>query len=257
MAFPSSQTRWDRYNVCDLKTPFISIIIPAYNEAERLPASLQAIDAFLHTQPYSAEVLVVENGSNDDTFALAQKMQKQMPALRAMHVEERGKGLAVKTGMLAARGVYRFICDADLSMPIAEVVRFIPPALEDVDIAIASREAPGAVRYNEPHYRHMIGRAFNWMVRLLALPGLQDTQCGFKCLRAEVAERVFALQTIDGWTFDVEILFIARRLGYRIQEVAIPWYFNPHSKVKFLRDSLHMGLDLLRIRWNALRGRYG
>jgi len=239
-----------------LKTPFLSIIIPAYNEAERLPASLRRINDFLSTQPFETEILVVENGSTDGTFKIIQAMRKEIRGLKVRHEDKRGKGWAVKQGMLAACGEYRFICDADLSMPIEEVTRFLPPALGDTPIAIASREAPGAVRYDEPPSRHMVGRVFNWLVRVLLLHGLQDTQCGFKCFRADAAEQVFPLVTISGWTFDVEALFIARRMGYLIVEVPIPWYYDAHSKVRVGRDALQMGTDLLRIRWNALRGRY-
>ena len=239
-----------------MKKPFLSIIIPAYNEAGRLPASLRHINAFLSTQPFVAEILVVENGSTDGTFEIIQAMRDEIRGLKVRHEDTRGKGWAVKQGMLAACGEYRFICDADLSMPIEEITRFLPPALGDTPIAIASREAPGAVRYDEPPSRHLIGRVFNWLVRVLLLHGLQDTQCGFKCFRADAAEQVFPLVTISGWTFDVEALFIARRMGYPIVEVPIPWYYDANSKVRVGRDALQMGADLLRIRWNALRGRY-
>jgi len=239
-----------------LKNPYLSIIIPAYNEAARLPASLEKIAAFLRNQTYSAEIIVVENGSTDDTLELCRALQPRIANLSVLHEEQRGKGWAVRQGMRAAKGEFRFICDADLSMPIEELPRFFPPLLKDAPVAIASREAPGARRYNEPEYRHIIGRIFNWMVRLIVLPGLQDTQCGFKCFRADVAEQVFPLVGITGWTFDVEALFIARRLGYAITEIAIPWYYNAHSNIRVLRDSLHMGTDLLKIRWNALTGKY-
>ena len=169
------------------------------------------------------------------------------PDLRVIHEEKRGKGLAVQRGMLEATGDYRFICDVDLSMPIEEVNRFIPPQLS-TDISIASREASGAKRYNEPAYRHFIGRVFNLMVRILALPRLQDTQCGFKCFSAQAARELFPLQTITGWTFDVEILYIARKHGYSITELGIPWYHDPHSKVKVFRDSFQMLVDLVSIR---------
>lgn len=231
-----------------MNKPFLSIVIPAYNEEARLPASLAKIAAFLRQQPYRAEVLVVENGSSDRTYAIAQEFEQKNTIFHALHIAARGKGIAVKTGMLAAQGDYRFICDADLSMPIAEVNNFIPPQLEHCDIAIASREAPGAQRIGEPTYRHFIGRVFNGFVKLMALPGLQDTQCGFKCFSAGAAQQLFPLQTIQGWTFDVEVLYLARQLGYTIHEVPIHWYFDPHSKVKFLRDSLHMAGDLFRIR---------
>jgi len=239
-----------------LKTPFLSIIIPAYNEALRLPQSLRQIDAFVRAQDYQSEIIVVENGSSDGTYQIACGMQGDIPALKVMHEDVRGKGWAVKQGMLAARGAYRFICDADLSMPIGEVPRFLPPVLTDAPIAIASREAPGAVRYDEPQSRHLIGRAFNWLVRVLLLHSLQDTQCGFKCFRADVAERVFPLVSISGWTFDVEALFIAHKMGYPIREVPIPWYYHANSKIKVGRDALQMGTDLLKIRWKALRGHY-
>lgn len=235
---------------------FLSIIIPAYNEEQRLGASLIEATRFLDTQPYSYEIIVVENGSSDRTLEIARTFAREHPTVRALHLDERGKGLAVQAGMLHAGGDYRFICDADFSMPVDQVNRFFPPLLTGVDVAIASREAAGAVRYNEPAYRHIVGRAFNTLVRWAALPELHDTQCGFKCFTAKAAEQLFSRQTISGWSFDVEVLFIARLLGYVIHEVPIPWYFNPQSRVKVLRDSLQMGADLLRIRRNARQGKY-
>jgi hypothetical protein len=158
--------------------------------------------------------------------------------------------------MLLARGTYRFVCDVDLSMPIDEISHFLPPECGDYEIAIASREAPGAVRYGEPFYRHVVGRVFNSLVRILTLPELNDTQCGFKCFSAQAAESLFPKMTITGWTFDVEILAIARRMKYRIIEVPIPWYYRANSKVHVLRDSIRMALDLLLIRRNLRRGIY-
>jgi dolichyl-phosphate beta-glucosyltransferase len=239
------------------KNPFLSIIIPAYNEAARLPATLEQVDAFLSVQTFTSEIIVVENGSTDGTYELVEGLRKQIGNLIVVHERTPGKGWAVRQGMQAAMGEFLFICDADLSMPIEEISRFLPPVLPDAQIAIASREAPGAIRYDEPEYRHLIGRAFNTLVRFILLPGLQDTQCGFKCFRADAAEAVFPLVTIHGWTFDVEALYIARRLGYTITEVAIPWRYHSHSRVKVLRDSLQMGIDLLRIRLNAIKGQYG
>jgi len=236
--------------------PTISIIIPAYNEEHRLPDTLTKILRFLEQQSYQAEILVVENGSQDRTAAIGREFAQQHPNLE-LHQEARaGKGLAVRRGMLAARGAYRFICDADLSMPIEQLNRFLPPKLDSYDIAIASREAPGAQRYNEPAYRHWIGRIFNWIVRLIALPGLQDTQCGFKCFRATVAEDLFQAQLLEGWTFDVEVLFLARKRGYQIVEIPIDWYHIRGSRVHVLRDSIAMFTDLLRIRWKWMRGAY-
>jgi glycosyltransferase involved in cell wall biosynthesis len=235
---------------------FLSIIIPAHNEAKRLGPTLEAIGAFLNQQDYSAEVLVVENGSQDDTLDIARSFVGKLPNLRVLSEERRGKGLAVKRGMLEGVGKFRFLCDADLSMPIEQVNRFFPPTLDSVDIAIGSREVEGSQRYDEPEYRHVIGRIFNTMVRWLVLPKLQDTQCGFKCFSADVAERVFPLQTLEGMSFDAEVLFIARKMGYDIHEIGIDWYFNADSRVRLVEDSLRMAFDLLTIRWNALRGRY-
>ena len=239
-----------------MTSPFLSIIIPAYNEENRLPRTLEQIFAFLDQQPYTAEVLIVENGSNDRTYEIAEKFAVQRKRLYLYKEEQRGKGNAVRRGMLEAKGEYRFLCDADLSMPIEEVNKFLPPQLNDFDIAIGSREAPGAVRYNEPSYRHLSGRAFNGLINLLLLPDLQDTQCGFKCFHANVVNKIYSCQTLTGWSFDVEILFIARRKGYRIHEVPINWYFNADSKVSVLKDSWKMFQDLLIIRRNARRGLY-
>ncbi|HKI70231.1 MAG TPA: glycosyltransferase family 2 protein, partial [Verrucomicrobiae bacterium] len=161
-----------------------------------------------------------------------------------------------KRGMLEARGEYRFLCDADLSMPIEEVNKFLPPELTGFDIAIGSREAPGAIRYDEPGYRHWGGRGINLLIRLLALPGLRDTQCGFKCFRADIAEDIFQFQTFEVISFDPEILFIARLRGYKIVELPIPWYYSDESRINLFQDTLVMIIDLLTIRRNARRGLY-
>ncbi|HLO32689.1 MAG TPA: dolichyl-phosphate beta-glucosyltransferase [Anaerolineales bacterium] len=235
--------------------PFFSIIIPAHNEQNRLPGTLEQIFEFLKQQSFTSEVLVVENGSTDDTHEIAQQFAKQHANLKVLQ-SEKGKGAAVQHGMLAAKGDYRFMCDADLSMPVDEIVKFIPPRLKNFDIAIASREAEGAVRYNEPSYRHLGGRGINFIIQTLILPGLNDTQCGFKCFRGEVAEDIFKRQTLHGWSFDIELLYIARRHGYHIVEIPIHWYHFSDSKVSALRDSFHMIQDIFRIRTNARRGLY-
>jgi hypothetical protein len=142
-------------------------------------------------------------------------------------------------------------------MPIDQVPRFLPPAGPAADIVIASREAPGAARIGEPAYRHWIGRAFNRLVRTLAIPEIQDTQCGFKCFRGTVAEELFGVQQMEGWTFDVEVLYIGLRRGYRVVELPIPWYYEPGSRVRVVRDSFVMFADLFRIRRNWRRGVYG
>lgn len=239
-----------------MSSPLLSIVIPAHNEESRLPRTLEQVFAFLKRQDYAAEVLVVENGSTDRTFEIAQGFQEQFPNLRVMRAEGRGKGLAVRLGMLAATGEYRFMCDADLSMPIEEVNRFLPPARTDLDVAIGSREVEGARRFNEPLHRHLGGRFINLLIRLLILPPLQDTQCGFKCFRASVAHDLFRQQTLDGWSFDIELLFIAYRRGYSVVEVPVDWYYRSESKVSAVRDALRMIEDIFRIRANARRGLY-
>jgi dolichyl-phosphate beta-glucosyltransferase len=230
------------------KTPFLSIIIPAHNEESRLAQTLDDLLVFVQAQTYDTEIIVVENASVDRTLAIASEYSKKHANITVLHDDRPGKGLAVQTGMLAANGDFRFICDADLSMPAQEIYRFLPPALTGVEISIASREAPGAVRYNEPPLRHLTGRVFNALVRLIVLHGLQDTQCGFKCFTRHVAETLFPLQTIPGWTFDVEILAMAQKMGMSIAEVPIPWYYHGDSKVRVIRDSLKMTRDLFRIR---------
>jgi len=239
-----------------LPAPFLSIIIPAHNEETRLPETLRRVFDFTARQPYSTEIVMVENGSSDQTYQIAQAFAKQHAQLSLLQEAQKGKGRAVRQGMLAAHGEYRFMCDVDFSMPVSEIERFLPPSLQGYDVAIASREASGAQRIGEPYYRHFIGRIYNGLIRILALPGLQDTQCGFKCFRGGVAEDLFKRQTLTGWSFDVEILFIARLLGYKIVEIPIPWYYDPHSKISVVRDSFKMGVDLLTIRLNGLRGIY-
>ncbi len=233
----------------------LSIVIPARNEEARLPEAIGSVYAFLNRQSFSSEVVVVENASTDRTLEIARQFAARLPSLRVLHEDLPGKGRAVRRGMLEARGEFRFIADADFSMPVEQIVRFLPPEC-DADIAIASREAPGAVRYNEPYYRHLSGRVFNLLIRFLVLPGLQDTQCGFKCFRDRAVEDVFRYQTMTGWSFDVELLTIARLHGYSIREIGVPWTYNPKSKINVLRDSWRMTLDLLAIRRNARRGLY-
>jgi dolichyl-phosphate beta-glucosyltransferase len=249
--------------VTSAHAPFLTIVIPAYNEERRLPPTLEKTAAFLRAQRYTSEIVIVENGSRDRTsevveqFAATQVQPDDPFRIRLLHSAP-GKGIAVKTGMLAGEGDYLFICDADLAMPIDEVSKFLPPqplALQ-TDVLIASREADGAVRYNEPFYRHLMGRVFNTLVRLLAVQGIKDTQCGFKCFSREAAQRVFPLQQIDGWGFDVEVLYIARRKGLRLAEVPINWYYQDDSRVRPVHDTINMVRELLRIRRLGRAGAY-
>lgn len=239
-----------------MPTPLISLIIPAYNEENRLPRALEQVFTFLEKQSHPFEVVVVENGSTDRTLEIANAFAVNKPNLLVIHEESKGKGIAVKRGVLAAQGEYRFICDTDLSMPIEEILKFFPPQLENFDVAIGSREAHGSIRYNEPSYRHWGGRMVNLLIRMLILPGFQDTQCGFKCFRAETTLELFKQQTLSGWSFDIELLYLARRKKLRIREVPINWYFDADSKVSAVRDALKMISDIFRIHLNSILGRY-
>ena len=207
-------------------------------------------------QPYPIEVIIVNNNSRDATSQIAQEFAAGHLYTRVLHQPQQGKGAAVKMGMLAGQGDYLFICDADFSMPVEEISKFMPPNSDAYDVAIASREAPGARRVDEPRYRHLMGRVFNLIVRVLAIPKIQDTQCGFKVFRRDVARDVFALQTIDGWGFDVEVLFIALKHQYRLVEVPITWYYRPQSRISPLKDSINMVLEVLKVRRNGWRGVY-
>jgi len=236
--------------------PFLSVILPAHDEESRLPEALLQVGKYVAGHEFDSEIIIVENASSDRTLAIAEEFASRTLNCRVLRESRPGKGNAVRTGMLAARGEYRFVCDVDLSMSVDQIDSFLPPRCEKYDIAIGSREAPGAVRLNEPAYRHLVGRVFNTMVRWLTLPQLQDTQCGFKCFTDEAAQALFPLQKMNGWTFDVEILAIALRKGRRVIEVPIRWRYFPGSKIHVMRDSFQMALDLLTIRRRLRRGEY-
>jgi dolichyl-phosphate beta-glucosyltransferase len=239
-----------------MERPFLSIVVPAYNEEGRLPQTLPRIVEFLKAQEYLGEVIVVDDGSRDGTASVVELIAAETPIVRLIRNEHRGKGYAVKTGVMAAQGDHIFLCDADLSMPIEEVANFLPPALEEYDVAIGSREVEGARRYDEPGLRHLMGRVFNTLVRLLAVRGFQDTQAGFKCFARDAAHEVFPYQTMDGFGFDVEVLFIAQKRGYRIVEVPINWYYMTNSRVSPVSDSIRMFREILQVRMNDWRGLY-
>ncbi len=236
--------------------PLATLIIPAWNEERRMPASLARVVAYVRSQPSPIEVVVVDDGSQDGTAAIVEGFARENDFVRLIRNPHGGKGAAIKTGVSQGRGQYLVLSDTDLSVPIEEMVKFLPPALNGYDVAIASREAPGAERIDEPYYRHLMGRVYNLLVRVAAVPGIQDTQCGFKAFHRDVARQVFPLQTIEGWGFDVEVLFIARRLGYQIIEIPVRWYYGRESKVRPVKDTLCMVRDLWQVRRNARRGLY-
>jgi dolichyl-phosphate beta-glucosyltransferase len=241
--------------------------VPAYNEEQRLPRTLGGIVSFLQAQSYAAEIIVVDDGSEDNTADVVAEFAAEQPSIRLIRNEHRGKAFAVRTGMLAADGQYVLFTDADGATPIQEVDKLLLPLQEGYDVAIGSREGVGARRYDEPPYRHLMGRVFNFLVRSVAVPGIQDTQCGFKAFRQEAARDLFQNMQLYGpdaarvqgamlTGFDVEVLFLARKWGYRIAEVPIHWYYGEESKVNPIKDSWRNLRDVLRVRCNDLRGRY-
>ena len=235
---------------------FLSIVIPTYNEELLISSTLEQVVGFLATREHTWEVVVADDGSTDGTAQLVEEFTNRNPHVRILRLSHRGKGWAVRQGMLEAKGEYRFLCDADLSMPIEQLERFLPAQVQGLDIAVGSREAPGARRIGEPAFRHLMGRVYNRLVRVLAVPGLSDTQCGFKCFRGEIVPLLFLDQTMDGFSFDVEVLLLARKEGLRIREIPIDWHYRKRSRVRPLRDTLSMTRDLLKIRWRYSKGRY-
>lgn len=230
----------------------LSVVIPAFNEAERLPPTLVRMREFLDGWGGSYEIVVVDDGSRDDTVARAEAAGVRV--LR--NGVNRGKGYSVRHGMLAARGERRLMSDADLSTPMDELPRLLKFMDAGYGVVIASRALPGAnLEVRQPWYRENMGRLFNLCVRLLALPGLQDTQCGFKLFSALAARDAFTAARLDGFSFDVEALFLARRHGHRIAEIPVTWRNDAASRVGAFTGFVAF-LDLLRIRSNAWTGRY-
>jgi glycosyltransferase involved in cell wall biosynthesis len=252
--------------------PRLSIVVPAYNEATRLPATLRALAAYAARFPGGVEVLVVDDGSTDGTADVAARFAPPEATdppwrLRVLREPHRGKAATVRAGVLQARGEYVLFCDADLATPVEEFNRFLPWLEQGCDVVIGSREGVGAVRQAEPFYRHLMGRVFNRLVQLLVVPGIEDTQCGFKCFTRTAAQQIFTRVRLYGdcarpvkgsmvTAFDVEVLYLARRLGYRVQVVPVRWRYVPGSKVRPVADTLRMLWDVLRVWANGRFGRY-
>ncbi len=233
----------------------LSIIIPAYNEAGRIAQTLGEVNAYLERQSYDSEMLVVDDGSTDDTAAL---VRRDFPKVRLLsHTPNRGKGYAVRKGMLAASGAYRLFYDADGSTPISEVEKVWSHFADGAAAVIGSRALPGSkIATRQAWYRESMGRAFNRIVRILTLTRFADTQCGFKAFSAACCDAVFPRQTIDGFSFDVEVLYICMRHKWQVKEVPIRWVNCPRTTLNAVTDSARMFLDVLKIRLNAAAGRY-
>lgn len=237
---------------------FLSMIIPAYNEEKRIEKTLNEILSFLRRCNYSHEVIVVDDGSTDRTLDLLKDIQNQHNSLKIIHYQpNQGKGYAVKKGMLNAHGKYHFFCDADLSTPIDELGLFISHLQNGCDVVIGSRKMENAeVRVHQPFIRRKMGQVFFFLAKYLVAGNISDITCGFKCFRGNVARDIFSRQQLHDWSFDAEILFIARKYGYKIKEVPVCWSDVAGSKVKLLRDSIRAFQGLLKIRFDDLKGKY-
>lgn len=233
----------------------LSLVIPAYNEADRIGETLRQCADYLAAQDYASEILVVDDGSNDAT---GEFVRRHFPNVRVIAYQpNRGKGYAVKQGITAASGRYRLFYDADGSTPPTEIDKIWTPLETGDDIVIGSRSSPGSrVEVHQPPLREFMGRTFNRFTRVLLGNTFIDTQCGFKVFTAEAAEKVFSRQTIEGFCFDAELLYIARLQGLKIAEIPVRWINSPKSRVAIIGDSAAMFTDLLRIRLNGIRGKY-
>ena len=236
----------------------LSVIIPAYNEEKRLPKTLVEIDKYLKQQDYDYEILVVNDGSKDNTAKLVEELKPQIANLKLINNKvNHGKGYVVRQGMLTALGEYRLFTDADNSTSIDQIEKMWPWFEKGYDVVIGSRDVKGAVLDPpQPFIRRFIGQIFKLIRKIICdVWGLQDTQCGFKCFRGEVAEEVFSRTKIDQFSFDVETLLIAKILGYKIKEIPVLWRNDPKTKVT-LKSALKMLPDLIKIRWYKIKGMY-
>ncbi len=238
--------------------PQCSIVIPAYNEAARIARALDSVVACIRSRGWFAEVVVVDDGSRDETAPIVREFAINAPEVRLLqNPGNRGKGYSVRNGLLHSFGEVVMFTDADLSAPIEEAEGLFAAIREGADIAIGSRWLERARQtIRQPLYRQLFGRCFNAVTRMVMGLPFADTQCGFKAFTRAAAQTVFQLQTIDRWGFDPEILFIALKRGYRIVEVPVSWAHDERTRISYLKDGSHMLQEIAIVRWNALVGRY-
>jgi dolichyl-phosphate beta-glucosyltransferase len=228
----------------------LSVVVPAYNEEGRLSKSLPAIMDYLSRQSYAWEVLIIDDGSSDRTGEIAARIGENKPVRVLQNNPNRGKGYSIRYGMLEARGKYRLFSDADLSTPIEELDHFWKPVAEGYDVVIGSRAVSGSrLEVRQARYREWMGRAFNLLVRMMLVPGIHDTQCGFKLFSEKAATEIFPRQTLQGFAFDVELLILARKHGYKVKEFPVRWINSPATTVSAWRDSSRMFVDLVRLKF--------
>ena len=238
--------------------PALSIVIPAYNECARIEGTLERVMSCVQERGWDAEVLVVDDGSTDETVTVVQRWMEKYERLHLVkNAGNRGKGYSVRNGLLQAAGDVVMFTDADLSAPMEEAERLVAAIEEGADVAIGSRWLDKQKQtVHQPLYRRFFGRCFNKVTKVVIGLPFQDTQCGFKAFRRDAAQTIFRLQTIERWGFDPEILFIARKLKYRIVEVPVTWGHDERSRMSYLKDGMKMLEEMAQIRANSLRGRY-
>lgn len=248
--------------------PLLSIVIPAYNEERRIEESLKKIFNYLRAQSYSYEVIISDDGSTDETLNIVKSYQSDWPELKILQNPHKGKAPAIISGVNHSKGQFVLFTDVDLSVSIDQLGKMLVWVKDnDYDLAIATREGPGAQRIGEPYSRHLMGRIFNSIVQLVVLKGINDTQCGFKMFKGEAAKEIFKRTKLYSVNdpeikgakvsgFDVELLYVARKLGYKIKEVPVVWIYSDNSKVHSLKDSYYNFVDVLRVRFNSLKGDY-
>jgi dolichyl-phosphate beta-glucosyltransferase len=236
-----------------------SLVIPAYNESTRLGASLEEVFSYMAQHKCDAEVIVVNDGSRDNTAELVRGFAEKNPSLQLVeNPGNRGKGYSVRNGMLRARGRVLLFTDADLSSPIEEVPKLLKALADGADVAIGSRWLRSELQtQRQPLHRQLFGRVFNLLLRATLGLRFRDTQCGFKAFRRSAAQAIFPLQKVERWGFDPEILFLARKFGFKVQEVPVAWGHSGETRINPLVDGTRMFLDMLRIRWFDVTGKYG
>ena len=236
----------------------ISVIIPAYNEESRIKPTILRVHSYLKEKFGNFEVIVVDDGSTDGTASVINGLERGLDNIRLIHYPDNtGKGHAVKTGVISSRGDLLLICDADQSTPVEELEKLLPFLHRGFDVVIGSRGLRTSnIVVRQPWYREKMGKTFNILVRTLVVGGFKDTQCGFKLFRGDVARRLFGKSLISSFGFDVEILFLAEKEGFRVKEVPVKWLNSPHSRVRIVRDSLKMFMDLFKIQTNWRSGKY-